>query len=97
MSVFCREHGFLLHHMARTLQLPALLLPNNWRLELCALVGTGMCHRLLRWLPSEAMPLHPRPLELFDNLDYELYDPEEWVELGEEDGVSCRGHATLQL
>jgi hypothetical protein len=31
------------------------------------------------------------PLELFDNLDYEAHEPEEWIELGREDGVSTLG------
>ena len=28
------------------------------------------------------------PLELFDNIEYEQHTPEEWVELGKEQGVS---------
>ena len=28
------------------------------------------------------------PLELFDNLEYEIHTPQEWVELGAEEGVS---------
>ena len=27
------------------------------------------------------------PLELFDNYDYEAHSPEEWLELGAEEGV----------
>lgn len=28
------------------------------------------------------------PLELFDNLDYESHEPQEWVDLGKDKGVS---------
>ncbi len=67
------------------------------RLETGDLRPCGRVQLPSEWPEPEPIPLHLRPLELFDNLDYELYDPEEWVELGEEDGVSCWGHTILQL